>query len=189
MHSSLKHALPLSKLDYFDPHTEPNETIHTDAPRSKLDAAKLRSTPHRRTSNDPSSDPLHTVDEASSDPLQALDETSSNPLDETSSDPQTSFDPLHALDESSSGPLHAQNDPSFDLVDAPICTNALDAHNPSSDSVDAHSEFSFSVSHSDLLIFLRSTLISPVHSFSISGRQPHFSDPPSHHFSSLSDPL
>ena len=178
MHSSLRHALPLSKLNCSDPHTEPNGTIHTDAPRSKLDAAKLRSTPHRRTSNDPSSDPL-----------QALDETSSNPLDETSSDPQTSFDPLHALDESSSDPLHAQNDPSFDLVDAPICTNALDAHDPSSDSVDAHSEFSFSVSHSDLLIFLRSTLISPVHSFSISGRQPHFSDPPSHHFSSHSDPL
>ena len=182
-HSSLTHALHLSKLHCSDPHTEPNGTTHTDAPRSKLyavDAAKLRSTPHRRTSNDPSSDPLHTVDETSSDPLQALEENHSDPLhavDKTSSDPQTSSDPLHPLDESSSDPLHAQNDPSSDLVDVPICTNALDAHDPSSDSVDAHGEFSFSVSHSDPLIFLRSTLISPVHSFSISGRQPHFSDP------------
>ena len=35
MHSSLKHALPLSKLDYSDPQTEPNGMIHTDAPRSR----------------------------------------------------------------------------------------------------------------------------------------------------------
>ena len=34
-HSSLTHALPLSKLHCFDPHTEPNGTIHTDAPRSR----------------------------------------------------------------------------------------------------------------------------------------------------------
>ena len=88
-HSSLTHALPLSKLDCSDPHTEPNGTIHTDAPRSKLDV--VVATKHL---NDPSSDP-----------------------------------------------------------------------------VDAHDEFSFSVSHSDPLIFLRSTLfpfladnlISPIH--------------------------
>ena len=34
-HSSLTHALPPSKLDYSDPQTEPNGTIHTDAPRSR----------------------------------------------------------------------------------------------------------------------------------------------------------
>ena len=34
-HSSLTHALPLSKLHCSDPHTEPNGTIHTDAPRSR----------------------------------------------------------------------------------------------------------------------------------------------------------
>ena len=34
-HSSLTHALPLSKLDCSDPQTEPNGTIHTDAPRSR----------------------------------------------------------------------------------------------------------------------------------------------------------
>ena len=33
-HSSLTHALPLSKLDCSDPHTEPNGMIHTNAPRS-----------------------------------------------------------------------------------------------------------------------------------------------------------
>ena len=100
-HESLTHALPLSSLHCSDPHTEPNGTTHTDAPRSKLDAAKLRSTPHRRSSNDPSSDPLHTGNETSSDPLQALDENRSDPLhavDETSSDPQTSSDPLHPLE-------------------------------------------------------------------------------------------
>ena len=100
-HESLTHTLPLSNLHCFDPHTEPNGTTHTDAPRSKLDAAKLRSTPHRRSSNDPSSDPLHTGNETSSDPLQALDENRSDPLhavDETSSDPQTSSDPLHPLE-------------------------------------------------------------------------------------------
>ena len=69
-----------------------------------------------------------------------------------------SSDPLQALDENRSDPLRS-------------------AHDPSSNSVDAHGEFSFSVSHSDPLIFLRSTLISLVQSFSISGRQPHFSDP------------
>ena len=34
-HSSLTHALPLSKLHCSDPHTEPNGTIHTDTPRSR----------------------------------------------------------------------------------------------------------------------------------------------------------
>ena len=154
-HESLTHALPLSSLHCSDPHTEPNGTTHIDAPRSKLDAAKLRSTPHRRSSNDQSSDPLHTGNETSSDPLQALDENRSDPLRSTH-DP--SSDPLQALDENRSDPLRSAHDPSFD-------------------SVDAHGEFSFSVSHSDPLIFLQSTFISPVHSFSISGRQPHFSDP------------
>ena len=136
-HESLTHALPLSSLHCSDPHTEPNGTTHTDAPRSKLDAAKLRSTPIRSRSK------LYALDKNRSDPLHTGNETSS--------------DPFQALDENRSDPLRF-------------------AHNPSSDSVDAHGEFSFSVSHSDL-IFLRSTLISPVHSFSISGRQPHFSDP------------
>ena len=35
MHSSLTHALPLSKLHCSNPHIEPNGTIHTDAPRSR----------------------------------------------------------------------------------------------------------------------------------------------------------
>ena len=126
-------SLPLSKLDCSDPHTEPNGMIHTDAPQSKLNAVDAAK--HLKY---PSSDPLH-----------ALNETSS--------------DPLHALDETSSDPLHAQNNPSTDLVDTPICTNAFNTHDPSSDLVDAHGEFSFSVSHSDPLIFLRSTLISPIH--------------------------
>ena len=34
-HESLTHALPLSNLHCFDPHTKPNGTIHTDAPRSR----------------------------------------------------------------------------------------------------------------------------------------------------------
>ena len=34
-HSSLTHALPLSKLHCSNPHIEPNGTIHTDAPRSR----------------------------------------------------------------------------------------------------------------------------------------------------------
>ena len=133
-------------------------------------------THHDPSSTQPSFDPLrsaHDSTQPSSDPLRSAHDpssTHSTKIAPIHSDPLTiqarrtrrkslrsTHDPLQALDENRSDPLRS-------------------AHDPSSDSVDAHDEFSFSVSHSDL-IFLRSTLISPVHCFSISGRQPHFSDP------------
>ena len=155
-HESLTHALPLSSLHCFDPHTEPKGTTHTDAPRSKLDAAKLRSTPIRsrldaaklRSAHDPSSTHSTKIAPIHSDPLTIQARRTRRKSLRSAHDP--SSDPLQALDENRSDPLRS-------------------AHDPSSDSVDAHGEFSSSVSHSDL-IFLRSTLISPVHCFSISGR-------------------
>ena len=101
--------------------------------------------------------------------LDALDENHSDP----SSDPLTIQAPIRSQSKLQSTPHRKRNK----LRSTPRIPKIAPIHSdPSSDSVNAHGEFSEHVSHSDL-IFLRSTLISPVHCFSISGRQPHFSDP------------
>ena len=174
-HEPLTHALlcqAFTAPTHTPSQTEPPTPTHHDPSSTQPSSVPLRSA---HDSTQPSSDPLRgpvTIQawrtwrksfRSAHDPSS----THSTKITPIHSDPLTIQDPIHSTSETKQAPIHSKHLTKI----APIHSD------PSSDSVDAHGEFSFSVSHSDPLIFLRSTLISPVHSFSISGRQPHFSDP------------
>ena len=165
-HESLTHALPLSSLHCSDPHTEPKGTTHTDAPRSKLDAAKLRSTPIRSRLD---AAKLRSTPIRSRSKLDALDENHSDPLrSKLRSAHDPSSNPLHTGNETSSDPLQEfrkslQSTP----IQAPIQSTLT---------VSFLNTFLTPISFfSDPPLFLRSTvfpfladnLISPIHKSSL----------------------
>ena len=119
-HESLTHALPLSSLHCSDPHTEPKGTTHTDAPRSKLDAAKLRSTPIRsrldaaklRSTPIRSRSKLDALDENRSDPLRSAHDPSltlSTKITPIHSDPLTIQAPIHSKHSTKIAPIHSKH--------------------------------------------------------------------------------